>query len=622
MQYIAQGHKEKWRDRVQSILVDEQLEACRDRLLSFDERGIFDDLSPLETELLFSRSYYASEGHKLSLEELRSKVLENAQEEVQYLSFGEDALVKRMLMRGGELELDDLDQLPYAESLIRRLFCTIAFDDEDEATLRLCPEIAEKASAAYSLTRAPIRELLFRVEAMVHSIIYLYGFVYAESLSDQLTKELNAKRVRISKAYMNRFLKSSFLYTYNREGRLFLPHPGLWDPERVLNEENVLDASVWHVSFERHADGRKARRDLPDRRAAKRAAARGGPGGDRDRPEDHRKAGGLRGGSSGRAQRKALRRPERPDPGRAQTHTGRNGALDGQREGGAELMRRYGWIVSPSEKKGPAFAYLHRVLPLMPQGRLHDAFRQKDVRMDGVRIAEDALIRPGAEMAVYTDYAPKLDVVYEDERLLLVNKPAGLCTEDEYAGMTVLSLVRDLADGAYAPRLCHRLDTRTSGLLLLCKDDASEEAMKNIFRVRHIRKEYECLARGEMRPPEGRFTAYLVKDSVRGKVRVISHQTPGAREIVTGYRLVRKEGELSRLRVELLTGRTHQIRAHLAYLNHPILGDDLYGDRELNRRHKSVGQLKLCAVLLSLDVPENDPFAYLNGREFTVKAPF
>ena len=146
--------------------------------------------------------------------------------------------------------------------------------------------------------------------------------------------------------------------------------------------------------------------------------------------------------------------------------------------------------------------------------------------------------------------------------------------------------------------------------------------MKNIFRVRHIRKEYECLARGEMRPPEGRFTAYLVKDSVRGKVRVISHQTPGAREIVPGYRLVRKEGELSRLRVELLTGRTHQIRAHLAYLNHPILGDDLYGDRELNRRHKSVGQLKLCAVLLSLDVPETDPFAYLNGREFTVEAPF
>ncbi len=285
-------------------------------------------------------------------------------------------------------------------------------------------------------------------------------------------------------------------------------------------------------------------------------------------------------------------------------------------------MFRYQWVISPSEKKTPAFSYLKRAMPLMPQGRLHDAFREKDVRQNGLRIGEDTLIVPGAEISVYSEFAPSLDIVYEDSRLLIVNKPSDVCTEDAHAGITVLSMARAYARGLYEPRLCHRLDTRTSGLLMLCKDDEAEAEMKEVFRVRDIRKEYECLARGEMRPPQGRFTAYLVKDSARGRVRVISHNTPGAREIVTGYRLLSREGELSRLRVELLTGRTHQIRAHLAYLNHPILGDDLYGDRELNRRHKAVGKLKLCAVSLELNVPDGSLFSYLNGREFTVKAPF
>ncbi|MBQ8137780.1 MAG: hypothetical protein IJ174_10165, partial [Clostridia bacterium] len=192
-------------------------------------------------------------------------------------------------------------------------------------------------------------------------------------------------------------------------------------------------------------------------------------------------------------------------------------------------MYRYQWVISPSEKKTAAFPYVKRAMPLMPQGRLHDAFREKDVRMNGLRIGEDALITPGAEICVFSEFAPSLDIVYEDERLLIVNKPADVCTEDAYAGMTILSMAEAYAAGQYVPRLCHRLDTRTSGILMLCKDGESEEAMKEVFRVRDIQKEYECLARGEMRPPEGRFTAYLIKDSARGRVRVISHNTPGAR---------------------------------------------------------------------------------------------
>ena len=239
-----------WSERVQSELIGEQMDACRDRLYACDDRSIFDDLSPRETEELFFRSYYASEGKHLGLEDMREKVLSNLAGEIRCLSFGEDALVKRMLMADGEIELDDEDQLPFVESLIRRLFCTISFDDEDVAFLRICPQIKNRISDAMLHTDPLLRELLFRVEAMVHSMIYLYGFVYADSLADQIVRELSARKMEVSRLALLRFLKASFLYMEGPRGQLFLPHPGLWDPERILDERGWFEAKTWNVSFE------------------------------------------------------------------------------------------------------------------------------------------------------------------------------------------------------------------------------------------------------------------------------------------------------------------------------------------------------------------------------------
>ena len=264
--------------------------------------------------------------------------------------------------------------------------------------------------------------------------------------------------------------------------------------------------------------------------------------------------------------------------------------------------------------------YLSLAMPLLPARVMRDAFDARDIKMNGVRAGRDAALVPNAMVQVYTGYDVQLPVVYEDDHILLINKPAGVtCDADEWGGMSVLSLVEQKAADTYRPRLCHRLDHLTCGLLLLCKDDESEAILLDMFKERRLTKVYQCLVRGEMRPPAAMKEAYLIKDAARSQVRIVTHETPGALPIATQYETLSFDGTLSRLQVTLLTGRTHQIRAHMSFLSHPILGDDKYGDRALNRRLKTNG-LKLCATELSLH--PGGALSYLDGKIISVSPPF
>ena len=270
--------------------------------------------------------------------------------------------------------------------------------------------------------------------------------------------------------------------------------------------------------------------------------------------------------------------------------------------------------------------YLIRALPGLPAWAIREAFSRRDVKMNGMRVKADVQALPGAKVLVYgvqDEDAAVLDVVYEDEHILIINKPAGISVlEDAGGGATVealaLSHVRKEDPQALPPKACHRLDNQTSGLLLLAKTNRAQELMTSAFKERSIKKSYTCLVKGTPKPREDTLQAFLLKDAMAAHVKILDHSVPGALPIRTGYRVL-EAGGVCRLEVDLITGRTHQIRAHLAYIGHPILGDDAYGDRAFNRE-QGVKRLMLCAASITLS--GRDELAFLDGRTFTIHPPF
>ena len=170
--------------------------------------------------------------------------------------------------------------------------------------------------------------------------------------------------------------------------------------------------------------------------------------------------------------------------------------------------------------------------------------------------------------------------------------------------------------------LCHRLDTGTSGLVLLAKNNAAEAFLTEAIKKREIEKRYLCVTFGRPNPPAALLRDYLLKDAERGIVRITDTTAGGAKEVITGYETLAVSGRLALLEVELVTGRTHQIRAHLAHIGCPILGDSKYGNNAANRELRLKYQA-LCAWELKFPAKiSNERFAHLTGRVFHAEKPW
>lgn len=288
------------------------------------------------------------------------------------------------------------------------------------------------------------------------------------------------------------------------------------------------------------------------------------------------------------------------------------------------------WTVTAEAAGCKAVDFLRSALPDLPESMIRRIFESKDVKLDNIRVSKDMKLRQGQLLKVYIPdsftagvSSSALSVVYEDRDVLLVNKPAGISVEPDARGGTTLTdlcaaYIAAKDPDAFPPAACHRLDNRTSGLCLFAKNRYALETLQDVFRNRKLVKYYICLVRGIMKPPCAVCRAWLIKDAKHARVRITDHEEPGSKPVVTGYETL-ESGPVSRLKVHLITGRTHQIRAHLAALGHPILGDDLYGDRDFNRREKA-RSLKLCAVSLCIDTEGRLPA--LDSRTFTIDPPF
>ena len=292
--------------------------------------------------------------------------------------------------------------------------------------------------------------------------------------------------------------------------------------------------------------------------------------------------------------------------------------------------------------------FVSKALPLLPPALLQKYIRIKRIKVNGARAQRDQRLaqgdvvqlyindeffdRPSEENMFLTLFKPQVDIVYEDENLLLVNKRPGLVVHaDETEKVnTLINHIQaylyqkkewnPFREHAFAPALCNRIDRNTGGIVIAAKTAEALRVMNQKIRDRELVKLYLCAIVGQIQPPDGTLKGYLWKDEAKKQVFVKSRPVPGARTAVTKYRTLTSGRGLSLLECDLITGRTHQIRAQLAAAGHPLLGDGKYGSEKLNRRY---GMRRQALWSWSLEFRFTTPageLEYLNGQRFQVSA--
>lgn len=253
---------------------------------------------------------------------------------------------------------------------------------------------------------------------------------------------------------------------------------------------------------------------------------------------------------------------------------------------------------------------LAKYLNEAPKSFLYKMLRKKNITLNGKKAAGNEKLVSGDEVKLFlsdetiarfssslVQYTKeKLDILYEDENILLINKPAGMLSQkavdsDESVVehlITYLLTSGQLSEQdlkTFKPSVCNRLDRNTSGMIAAGKSLKGLQELSRLFKDRTLGKYYLCLAAGNITEPS-RIQGYLAKDEKTNQVTVRTVKTDGADPIETEYRPLKADGDVTLLEVHLITGKTHQIRAHLASVGHPVIGDYKYGNRNVNDSYR------------------------------------
>lgn len=295
--------------------------------------------------------------------------------------------------------------------------------------------------------------------------------------------------------------------------------------------------------------------------------------------------------------------------------------------------------------------WLAAELPALPAGLMQKFLRLKRIKVNGKAAQRDTRLNEGDLLQLYINdeffekpktidpflskIQPKLCILYEDENILLVDKRPGLmCHPDAREKVnTLISHAQaylyqkgewDSQDKTkFVPVLCNRIDRFTGGIVIIAKTEAAMRILNQKIRDREIEKRYLCIIHGRISPAAGMLTSYISKADSSKKVTVLNHSAPGAQKAQTKYATLQTHRGLSLMECELITGRTHQIRAQFAARKHPLLGDNQYGNAKQNEPYNRSYQALYAYQLSFRFTTDAGILNYLNGKSWRVKSvPF
>lgn len=291
--------------------------------------------------------------------------------------------------------------------------------------------------------------------------------------------------------------------------------------------------------------------------------------------------------------------------------------------------------------------FLGKAYPNLKSSLVCKLMRKKRIKLNGAKTEPNVILKEGDVFRFYlseellskepltnkTDLrgiSAEINIIYEDENILLIDKPAGLVVHEDNDNSDDTLINRVLSyllnkgeyeperENSFTPALVNRIDRNTSGIVIAAKNAESLRILNQKVRDREIQKLYLCAVSGVPEPREATLTAYLKKLPDENRVVISDTPKPDHLTIKTKYRVLESRGKLSLVEVDLLTGRTHQIRAHFAHIGHALLGDGKYGSNEFNRRYHAKTQA-LCAYKLAFRfTTDSGALEYLNGKEFIV----
>ena len=303
------------------------------------------------------------------------------------------------------------------------------------------------------------------------------------------------------------------------------------------------------------------------------------------------------------------------------------------------------FTIGPNDAGQRLDRFLAKAVPLLPASLAQKYIRIKRIKCNGKRIERDARLQNGDVLQLYindeffdkprqdnaylTVASPKLNIVYEDAHILLVDKRPGLAVHPhdgaEY-GRTLIDHIQSYlyqkgdwkprGENAFTPALCNRIDRNTGGIVIAAKTAMALRVMNQKIKDRELDKRYLAIVEGTPKPREGSLKGYLFKDAQKNRVYVTDTPKPGSKSCQTNYKTLASRSGLSLVECELITGRTHQIRAQFAHASHPLLGDGKYGklDKRYDRNYQALYSYKL-SFAFTTDAEELD---YLNGKTFQV----